>query len=165
LAFQRAYGALNRRIEAFLALPVETLDEVGEQNAVDAIATTTGSTAAITLNCPERQGRLNGRATWLPLLNVSLTDSVFEMHRATTVEEVNARFQMAAETNFKGILGYDERPLVCADYTNNRRSSITDMPSTTAVNGAQLKVYAWDDTEWGYAGRWVDLALMFGGSP
>ena len=128
------------------------------------IPTTTGSATAITLIYPELKGRLNGHAGRVPLLNASLTDCVFELDRATTVEEVNAAFEEAANGPLKGILGYETRPLVSTDYTNDPRSSIIDAPSTMVVNGTQLKVYAWYDNEWGYACRLVDVALMVGAS-
>lgn len=127
------------------------------------IPTTTGSATAITLIYPELKGRLNGHAVRVPLLNASITDCVFEVERQTTVEEVNALFKAAAEGPLKGILGYEERPLVSADYTNDARSGIVDAPSTMVVNGTQVKVYAWYDNETGYAHRLVDVALMVGG--
>lgn len=128
------------------------------------IPTTTGSATAITLIYPELKGKLNGHAVRVPLLNASLTDCVFEVERETTVEEVNALFREAAEGPLNGILGYEERPLVSADYVNDTRSSIVDAPSTMVVNGTQVKVYAWYDNEMGYAHRLVDVALMVGGS-
>ncbi len=128
------------------------------------IPTTTGSATAITMIYPELKGRLNGHAVRVPLLNASITDCVFEMERATTVDEVNALFKGAAEGPLAGILGYEERPLVSADYTNDPRSSIVDAPSTMVVNGTQVKVYAWYDNEMGYAHRLVDVALMVGAS-
>lgn len=128
------------------------------------IPTTTGSATAITLIYPELKGRLNGHAVRVPLLNASLTDCVFEVERETTVEEVNALFKAAAEGELKDILGYEERPLVSADYTNDTRSSIVDAPSTMVVNGTQVKIYAWYDNEMGYAHRLVDVALMVGAS-
>ncbi|SLN19201.1 Glyceraldehyde-3-phosphate dehydrogenase 3 [Pseudoruegeria aquimaris] len=128
------------------------------------IPTTTGSATAITLIYPELKGRLNGHAVRVPLLNASLTDCVFEVERATSAEEVNALFKAAAEGPLKGILGYEERPLVSADYTNDTRSSIVDAPSTMVVNGTQVKIYAWYDNEMGYAHRLVDVALMVGAS-
>jgi glyceraldehyde-3-phosphate dehydrogenase (arsenate-transferring) len=128
------------------------------------IPTTTGSATAITLIYPELKGRLNGHAVRVPLLNASLTDCVFEVERETTVEEVNALFKAAAEGELKDILGYEERPLVSADYTNDTRSSIIDAPSTMVVNGTQVKIYAWYDNEMGYAHRLVDVALMVGAS-
>jgi glyceraldehyde 3-phosphate dehydrogenase len=127
------------------------------------IPTTTGSATAITLIYPELKGRLNGHAVRVPLLNASLTDCVFEMDRATSVEEVNTLFKAASEGPLKDILGYEERPLVSTDYTNDTRSSIVDALSTMVVNGTQVKVYAWYDNEMGYAHRLVDVALMVGG--
>src|SRR6056297_179354 len=129
------------------------------------IPTTTGSATAITLIYPELTGRLNGHAVRVPLLNASITDCVFEMQRATTENEVNALFKAAADGDLKGILGYEERPLVSADYTNDTRSGIVDAPSTMVVNGTQVKVYAWYDNEMGYAHRLVDVALMVGAAP
>ncbi|MEM9972878.1 MAG: ArsJ-associated glyceraldehyde-3-phosphate dehydrogenase [Pseudomonadota bacterium] len=128
------------------------------------IPTTTGSATAITLIYPELTGKLNGHAVRVPLLNASLTDCVFEVARETSAEEVNALFAAAAKDDLKGILGYEERPLVSTDYTNDPRSSIIDAPSTMVVNGTQVKVYAWYDNEWGYAHRLVDVALMVGAS-
>ena len=128
------------------------------------IPTTTGSATAITLIYPELQGRLNGHAVRVPLLNASLTDCVFEMERETTADEVNGLFRAAAEGPLAGILGYEYRPLVSADYVNDTRSAIVDGPSTMVVNGTQVKVYAWYDNEMGYAHRLVDVALMVGAS-
>ena len=128
------------------------------------IPTTTGTATAITLIYPELKGRLNGHAVRVPLLNASLTDCVFEVERETTAEEVNALFKAAAEAELKGILGYEERPLVSADYTNDERSSIVDAQSTMVINGTQVKIYAWYDNETGYAHRLVDVALMVGAS-
>jgi glyceraldehyde 3-phosphate dehydrogenase len=127
------------------------------------IPTTTGSATAITLIYPELAGKLNGHAVRVPLLNASITDCVFEMARETTVEEVNALFEAAAKGPLEGILGYETRPLVSSDYTNDTRSSIIDAPSTMVVNGTQVKIYAWYDNEFGYAYRLVDVALMVGG--
>ena len=126
------------------------------------IPTTTGSATAITLIYPELKGRLNGHAVRVPLLNASLTDCVFEVERPTTAEEVNALFQAAAAGPLKGILGYEPRPLVSCDFTNDPRSSIIDGPSTMVINGTQVKIYAWYDNEWGYACRLADIARMVG---
>ncbi|MDR9427449.1 MAG: ArsJ-associated glyceraldehyde-3-phosphate dehydrogenase [Salibaculum sp.] len=128
------------------------------------IPTTTGSATAITLIYPDLQGRLNGHAVRVPLLNASLTDCVFEVARETSAEEVNAMFKDAAEGELAGILGYETRPLVSTDYTNDTRSSIVDAPSTMVVNGTQVKIYAWYDNEMGYAYRLVDVARMVGAS-
>ncbi|MCH2077516.1 MAG: ArsJ-associated glyceraldehyde-3-phosphate dehydrogenase [Rhodobacteraceae bacterium] len=128
------------------------------------IPTTTGSATAITLIYPELKGRLNGHAVRVPLLNASLTDCVFEVERPTTIEEVNALFEAAAGNELEGLLGYETRPLVSTDYTNDERSSIVDALSTMVINGTQVKIYAWYDNEMGYAHRLVDVAFMVGAS-
>jgi glyceraldehyde 3-phosphate dehydrogenase len=128
------------------------------------IPTTTGSATAITLIYPELNGRLNGHAVRVPLLNASLTDCVFEVERATNVREVNALFKAAAEGPLKGILGFETRPLVSSDFTNDPRSAIVDGPSTMVINGTQVKVYAWYDNEWGYACRLADIVRMVASS-
>ena len=129
------------------------------------IPTTTGSATAITLIYPELKGRLNGHAVRVPLLNASLTDCVFEVERPTDVDEVNALLRAAAEGPLHGILGFETRPLVSADYVNDTRSAIIDALSTMVVNGTQVKIYAWYDNEMGYANRLVDVALMVGAAP
>ena len=121
------------------------------------IPTTTGSAKAIAMIFPELKGKLNGHAVRVPLLNGSLTDAVFELQQSVTVEQVNAAFRAAAEGPLKGILGYEERPLVSCDYTNDDRSSIVDALSTMVVDDTQLKVFAWYDNEWGYSCRMADL--------
>ena len=128
------------------------------------IPTTTGSATAITLIYPELKGRLNGHAIRVPLLNASITDCVFEVERATTVEEVNALFKAAAEGPLHGILGYETRPLVSSDYTNDPRSGVIDAQSTMVINGTQVKIYAWYDNEWGYACRLADITRMVAGA-
>ncbi len=122
------------------------------------IPTTTGSATAITMIYPELKGLLNGVAVRVPLLNASLTDCVFELQKETTVEEVNAALKQASLTSLAGILGYEERPLVSADYVNDPRSGIIDAPSTMMVNNTQLKLLVWYDNEWGYANRMIDLS-------
>ncbi|GAA3702139.1 ArsJ-associated glyceraldehyde-3-phosphate dehydrogenase [Oceanisphaera sediminis] len=126
------------------------------------IPTTTGSATAITHIFPELKGKLNGHAVRVPLANASLTDCVFELERATTEGEVNALLKSAADGELKGILGFEERPLVSVDYRTDPRSSIIDALSTMVVNGTQLKLYAWYDNEWGYANRTAELALKVG---
>jgi glyceraldehyde 3-phosphate dehydrogenase len=122
------------------------------------IPTTTGSAKAITKIFPELEGKLNGHAVRVPLLNASLTDFVFEASRAVTVEELNGYFREASEGALKGILGYEERPLVSVDYVNDPRSCIIDAQSTMVIDGTQVKIYAWYDNEWGYVNRMMDLA-------
>lgn len=124
------------------------------------IPTTTGSAKAITKIFPELEGKLNGSAVRVPLLNGSLTDFVFESNTETDAEEVNALFKAAAESSLKDVLGYETRPLVSADYTNDPRSAIIDAPSTMVINGTQVKILAWYDNEWGYVNRMIDIANM-----
>ena len=124
------------------------------------IPTTTGSATAITLIYPDLNGRLNGHAVRVPLLNASLTDCVFELKRPTTVGEVNQLFETYANGSLQGILGFERRPLVSTDYVNDPRSAIIDGISTMVVNGTQVKVYAWYDNEWGYVMRMADLTKM-----
>ncbi|GGE35761.1 glyceraldehyde-3-phosphate dehydrogenase [Halopseudomonas oceani] len=126
------------------------------------IPTSTGSATAIAEIFPELRGKLNGHAVRVPLANASLTDCVFEVERATTVDEVNALFKAAAEGPLAGILGYEERPLVSIDYRTDPRSSIIDALSTMVVNGTQVKLYSWYDNEWGYSNRLVELARKVG---
>lgn len=121
------------------------------------IPTTTGSAKAITKIFPELAGKLNGHAVRIPLLNASLTDFVFEAAREVTAEELNGYFKEASETYLKGILGYEERPLVSVDYKHDPRSSIIDAPSTMVIDGTQVKIYAWYDNEWGYMNRMMEL--------
>lgn len=123
------------------------------------IPTSTGSATAISLIYPELNGKLNGVAVRVPLLNASLTDCVFEVVRPTTVAEINSLLKAAAEqAPLKGILGYEERPLVSIDYQNDSRSAIIDALSTMVVDNTQVKILAWYDNEWGYANRMVELA-------
>jgi glyceraldehyde 3-phosphate dehydrogenase len=124
------------------------------------IPTTTGSATAIGLIFPELEGRLDGLAVRVPLLNASLTDCVFEVERATDAAEVNALLAAAAAAELEGILGYEIRPLVSVDYRGDPRSGIVDALSTKVVGGTQVKVLAWYDNEWGYANRLVELARL-----
>jgi glyceraldehyde 3-phosphate dehydrogenase len=128
------------------------------------IPTSTGSATAIGLIYPELQGKLNGIAVRVPLLNASLTDCVFEVMRETTAEKVNRLFEAAAAGPLKNILGYEDRPLVSVDYLNDPRSSIIDALSTMVVDGTSVKVFAWYDNEMGYAHRLVELTAKVAGS-
>lgn len=124
--------------------------------------TTTGSAKAIGAIFPELDGRLNGLAVRVPLLNASLTDFVFTPERKTSAEEVNELLRAGAEGPLKGVLGYETRPLVSVDYTNDPRSSIIDAPSTMVIDDELVKVLAWYDNEWGYAQRLVELVSRVG---
>ena len=145
-----------------LARVIPVMERIGFIAESVRIPTSTGSATAIAEIFPELKGRLNGHAVRVPLTNASLTDCVFEVERATTVEEVNRLLQAAAEGALKGVLGYETRPLVSIDFQTDPRSSIIDALSTMVVNGTQVKIYAWYDNEWGYANRTVELAKMVG---
>lgn len=129
------------------------------------IPTTTGSAAAIGMIFPELEGRLDGLAVRVPMLNSSLTDCVFEVTRETDVDEVNGLLEEAAAGPLRGILGFEERPLVSVDFKDDPHSGIIDAPSTMVTGGTQVKVLAWYDNEWGYANRMIDIAAMVAGSP
>jgi glyceraldehyde 3-phosphate dehydrogenase len=124
------------------------------------IPTSTGSATAITMIYPELKGKLNGLAVRVPLLNASLTDAVFTMARAVTADEVNGLLSHASENDLKGILGFETRPLVSADYVNDTRSGIVDAPSTMVVDEEMVKVLVWYDNEYGYVHRMAELAAL-----
>jgi len=121
------------------------------------IPTTTGSATAISEIFPELTGKLDGIAVRVPLANASLTDCVFEVEQATTVAAVNAALETAAFTYLKGVLGFEKRPLVSADYTNDTHSSTIDALSTRVINGTQVKLLTWYDNEIGYVQRMMEL--------
>ncbi|MCH8498854.1 MAG: ArsJ-associated glyceraldehyde-3-phosphate dehydrogenase [Marinobacter sp.] len=126
------------------------------------IPTTTGSATAIVEIFPDLKGRINGHAVRIPLINASLTDCVFEVNTPTDRDTVNQLLKDAAEGELKGILGYEERPLVSIDYKTDPRSSIVDALSTMVVNDTHVKIYAWYDNEWGYANRAAELVRKVG---
>jgi len=126
-------------------------------SSMSLIPTSTGSATAITEIFPELKGKINGIAVRVPLANASLTDCVFEVEKSTTAEVVNAALKTAAKGRLKGILGYEELPLVSVDYTNDIRSGIIDAPSTMVINGTQVKLLVWYDNEIGYVNRMMEL--------
>jgi glyceraldehyde 3-phosphate dehydrogenase len=128
------------------------------------IPTSTGSATAITLIYPELTGKLNGIAVRVPLLNASLTDCVFTMTRDVTVDEINGLLREAAAGELTGILGFEDRPLVSADYTNDTRSGIVDGPSTMVIDERMVKVLVWYDNEYGYVHRMAELTAKVAAS-
>ena len=126
------------------------------------IPTSTGSATAIALIYPELKGKLTGIAVRVPLLNASLTDCVFEVARPTSVEEVNGLLAAAARGALKGILAYEERPLVSIDFKDDPHSAIVDAPSTMVVDGTCVKILAWYDNEIGYVHRMLELTRKVG---
>jgi len=124
---------------------------------VNLIPTTTNSATAVTLIVPELRGRLDSIAVRAPVLNASLTDCAFSMQRDTTVAEVNDALRAAADGALAGVLGFEERPLVSADFAHDPRSGVVDAGCTRVVDGRMVKVMAWYDNEWGYVNRMADL--------
>jgi glyceraldehyde 3-phosphate dehydrogenase len=127
-------------------------------SSLSLIPTTTGSATAISLIYSELKGKLSGIAVRVPLLNASLTDCVFEVSRPTTIEEVNRLLESAAEGPLKGILGYEQRPLVSVDYKDDPHSAVIDALSTMVVDGTSVRILAWYDNEIGYVHRMMELA-------
>ena len=122
------------------------------------IPTSTGSATAITMIYPELEGKLNGLAVRVPLLNASLTDAVFTLDRDVSADDVNAALRAAADGELAGILGFEDRPLVSADFVNDTRSGIVDGPSTMVIDDRMVKILTWYDNECGYTFRLADLA-------
>ncbi|MBU0458839.1 type I glyceraldehyde-3-phosphate dehydrogenase [Patescibacteria group bacterium] len=129
------------------------------------IPTTTGAAKAVGLVLPDLAGKLDGMAVRTPTLTGSITDLTSVVEKEVTAEEVNAAFKKASEKEMKGILGYEERPLVLIDFVGDPRSSIIDAPSTkvqTQDGVTLVKTLAWYDNEWGYSSRIVELAEFVG---
>ncbi|EJL6339534.1 ArsJ-associated glyceraldehyde-3-phosphate dehydrogenase [Vibrio cholerae] len=126
------------------------------------IPTTTGSAKAIIEIFPDLKGKIDGHAVRVPLANASLTDIIFDVQRDTTVEEINQLLKQASENELKGILGFEERPLVSIDYQGDQRSTIVDALSTMMVGKRMVKIYAWYDNEMGYATRTAELVRKVG---
>lgn len=127
--------------------------------ALSIIPTTTGAAKAVALVLPELKGKLNGFAMRVPTPTVSVVDLVAELDKPATAEEINAALKEAAEGPMKGILGYEEEPLVSIDFKQDPRSSIVDALSTMVIEGNLVKVVAWYDNEWGYSNRVADLIM------
>ncbi|OFV66888.1 MAG: Glyceraldehyde 3-phosphate dehydrogenase [Candidatus Syntrophoarchaeum butanivorans] len=125
--------------------------------AASIIPTTTGAAVAVTLVLPELEGKLDGMAMRVPVLNVSVVDFVAKVKKKTTVDEVNSALKAAAEGSMAGILDVCYEPLVSIDYLDNRHSSIVDALLTNVIDGDLVKVISWYDNEWGYSCRVVDM--------
>ena len=123
------------------------------------IPTQTGAAAAVGLVLPELNGKLDGFSVRVPTINVSLVDLTFEAARETTLEEVHQILRVASQGDLKGILQYNELPLVSIDFNHNPASSIYDASMTRVVNGTLVKVCSWYDNEWGFSNRMLDTCL------
>lgn len=129
------------------------------------IPTKTGAAAAVGLVLPELAGRLDGFAIRVPTINVSIVDLTFQASRDTSKEEIDDILMSASKGSLKGILEYNDKPLVSIDFNHNPASSIYESSLTKVMQGAQVKVLSWYDNEWGFSNRMIDttIALMNAG--
>jgi glyceraldehyde 3-phosphate dehydrogenase len=125
------------------------------------IPTKTGAAAAVGLVLPDLKGKLDGFAVRVPTINVSLVDLTFTAKRATTVEEINAILKAAADGPLKGILAYNDQPLVSVDFNHDSASSTYDASLTKVIDGTLVKVCSWYDNEWGFSNRMLDTTLAW----
>jgi glyceraldehyde 3-phosphate dehydrogenase len=125
--------------------------------AANLVPTSSGAAKAVGLVLPELNGKLTGFAIRAPVINGSVVDLTFEADKETSVDELNAAFKAAADGPLKGILRYNEDPIVSSDIVGDPHSSIVDAPLTQVIDGTLVKVISWYDNEWGYSNRCVDL--------
>jgi glyceraldehyde 3-phosphate dehydrogenase len=125
------------------------------------IPTKTGAAAAVGLVLPELKGKLDGFAVRVPTINVSLVDLTFVAKRATSVEEINQILKDASNGALKGILAYNDGPLVSIDFNHDPASSTYDSTLTKVIDGTTVKVCSWYDNEWGFSNRMLDTALAW----
>jgi len=126
------------------------------------IPTKTGAAAAVGLVLPELNGKLDGFSMRVPTINVSAVDLTFVASRETSVEEINAIMKAAAsEGELKGVLAYNDEPLVSVDFNHDPASSTFDAGLTKVMQGTLVKVCAWYDNEWGFSNRMLDTAIVF----
>jgi glyceraldehyde 3-phosphate dehydrogenase len=130
----------------------------GRSAAENMVPTSTGAAKAIGLVIPALAGKLDGMAVRVPTPVVSVVDLALKLKKDVTAEEINAAMKAAAEGPMKGVLGYEEAPLVSTDFKGDSRSSIFDAPLTKVINGNFVKILSWYDNEWGYSERCIDLA-------
>jgi glyceraldehyde 3-phosphate dehydrogenase len=123
------------------------------------IPTSTGAAAAVGLVMPELDGKLDGYAMRVPTINVSLVDLTFNASRDTSVEEINEILLAASNGALKGILAYNEEPLVSIDFNHNPHSSIYEASQTKVIEGSMVKVLSWYDNEWGFSNRMLDTTI------
>jgi len=123
------------------------------------IPTSTGAAAAVGLVLPALAGRLDGFSMRVPTINVSTVDLTFVAERETSVEEINELLRSASDGELKGVLAYNDEPLVSIDFNHNPASSIYDAGLTKVMEGTLVKVCAWYDNEWGFSNRMLDTAL------
>ena len=130
----------------------------GRSATLNQIPTSTGAAIAVGLVMPEMNGKLDGFAMRVPTINVSVVDLVFKAQNNTSIEEVNAIMKEASKS-MKGVLGYNDLPLVSSDFNHNEKSSVFDAGLTKVMNGNMVKVLSWYDNEWGFSCRMLDTAI------
>ncbi|MGQ9585555.1 MAG: type I glyceraldehyde-3-phosphate dehydrogenase [Anaerolineae bacterium] len=145
--------------QRILDLPHEDLRRA-RAAALNIIPTSTGAAKALALVIPDLKGRFDGYALRVPTPTVSIIDFAVVVSRDVTVEEVKAALKAAAEGPMKGVLGYEEEPLVSMDFKGDARSSIVDAEYVQVIDGDLVKVVSWYDNEWGYSNRVADLAKL-----
>ena len=123
------------------------------------IPTSTGAAKAVGLVLPELNGKLDGFSMRVPTINVSAVDLTFVANRETSIEEINDILRAASEGELKGILGYNEEPLVSVDFNHNPASSTYDSTLTKVIDGTCVKVISWYDNEWGFSNRMLDTTV------
>lgn len=131
--------------------------------AVNMIPTTTGAARAVGLVLPELNGKLDGSSVRVPTPNVSLVDLVFTPLRETSVEEINAALKAAADGPMKGVLAFEDKPLVSSDFNHQPASSSVDSLETSVMEGKLVRVVSWYDNEWGFSNRMIDTATVMAG--
>jgi glyceraldehyde 3-phosphate dehydrogenase len=123
------------------------------------IPTKTGAAAAVGLVLPELNGKLDGYAVRVPTINVSMVDLSFQAARETTIKEINSLMLDAANGSLKGVLAYNDAPLVSIDFNHDPASSTYDASLTKVIDGTLVKVVAWYDNEWGFSNRMLDVTI------
>ncbi|MEP3224405.1 MAG: type I glyceraldehyde-3-phosphate dehydrogenase [Parasphingorhabdus sp.] len=131
--------------------------------AVNMIPTTTGAARAVGLVLPELNGKLDGSSVRVPTPNVSLVDLVFTPNRETTAEEINNALKAAADGAMKGVLVFEDKPLVSSDFNHQPASSSVDSLETSVMDGKLVRVVSWYDNEWGFSNRMIDTAGVMAG--
>ncbi|WP_438731409.1 type I glyceraldehyde-3-phosphate dehydrogenase [Parasphingorhabdus sp. DH2-15] len=131
--------------------------------AANIIPTTTGAARAVGLVLPELNGKLDGSSVRVPTPNVSLVDLVFTPLRETSAEEINNALKAAAEGPMKGVMVFEDKPLVSSDFNHQAASSSVDSLETSVMDGKLVRVVSWYDNEWGFSNRMIDTAKVMAG--
>jgi glyceraldehyde 3-phosphate dehydrogenase len=129
--------------------------------ALSMVPTSTGAAKAVGLVLPELAGKLDGSAMRVPTPNVSVVDLKFVAKKSTSKDEVNAMIKEAANGKLKGIMGYNDKPLVSIDFNHDPHSSIFDASGTQVIDGTLVRILAWYDNEWGFSNRMSDTANVW----